>query len=68
VLTSSYVLTKARTGEAVATGTRRISSSYDRSRQEFAALRAERDAENRAARELAELLRLAIAQDILKAQ
>ena len=68
VLTSSYVLTRARTGEAVATGTRRISSSYDRSRQEFAALRAERDAENRAARELAELLRLALAQDILKAQ
>jgi LPS-assembly lipoprotein len=65
-MTSSYVLRRADTGEIVSTGTRRISSSYDRPRQEFAALRAERDAENRAARELAELLKLAIGQDLSK--
>jgi LPS-assembly lipoprotein len=65
-LTSSYVLRRADTGAIVSSGTRRISSSYDRPRQEFAALRAERDAENRAARELAELLKLAIAQDLSK--
>jgi len=64
VMTSSYRLTKVGTGEVVARGTRRISSSYDRPRQEFAALRAQRDAENRAARELAELLKLAIGQDL----
>jgi LPS-assembly lipoprotein len=64
VMTSSYRLTRVGTGEVVARGTRRISSSYDRPRQEFAALRAQRDAENRAARELAELLKLAIGQDL----
>lgn len=64
VMTSSYRLTTVGSGEVVASGTRRISSSYDRPRQEFAALRAQRDAENRAARELAELLKLAIGQDL----
>jgi LPS-assembly lipoprotein len=71
-LAASYVLTDreavnkdtAGDGMVVATGDRRIVASYDVPRQEFAALRAERDAENRAARELAELLRLAIAQDM----
>lgn len=64
ILTSSYLLTDAKTGQVVGRGRRQISSSYDRSRQEFAALRAKRDAENRAARELAELVRLSIGQDI----
>lgn len=68
IMTSSYRLTRVDTGEVVARGTRRINSSYDRPRQEFAALRAERDAENRAAREMAELLKLAIGQDISKLQ
>jgi LPS-assembly lipoprotein len=59
---SSYTLSKG--GTQVAAGRRQVSSPYDAPRQEFANLRAVRDAENRAARELAELLRLAIAQDI----
>ena len=63
-LASVYVLTETETGERVAAGNRQISASYDVPRQEFAALRAQRDAENRAARELAELLRLAVAQDL----
>lgn len=63
-LTSTYSLVDNATGKIVAAGRRNISSSYDIPRQEFAALRAERDAQNRAARELAELLRHAVALDL----
>jgi len=65
-LTAAYTLTDARTGKAVATGKRSISSSYDKPSQEFASYRAQIDAENRAARELADLLRLGLAQDLSK--
>ncbi len=65
-LISSYRLTKA--GQPIATGRRQVASQYDVPRQEFASLRAEIDAENRAARELAELLRLAVAQDLKRAE
>lgn len=65
-LTATYVVTDIKTGKEVAKGKRSVSSSYDRPRQEFARARAERDAENRAARELAEMLQLAIAQDMSK--
>ncbi|MBE7184562.1 MAG: hypothetical protein INR68_09175 [Methylobacterium mesophilicum] len=68
VMNATYSLTDAATGAVVANGRRSMSSSYDVPRQEFAVLRAQRDAENRAARELAELLRLAIAQDLLNIQ
>ena len=61
---SNYVLVDAATQEPVARGRRQITSQYDIPDQEFAAYRAQRDAENRAARELAELLQLAIAQDL----
>lgn len=66
VLSSNYVLSDAATGTPVATGTRSVTASFDRSRQQFAQLRAERDAENRAARELAEVLRLVIAGELSK--
>lgn len=65
-LTANYVLRDSATGTVVAVGKRSIPSSFDRPRQEFAAYRAQIDAENRAARELADLLRLAIAQDLAK--
>ena len=65
-LTGRYTLTEAGTGKKVGAGSRSISSSFDRPLQEFANYRAQRDAENRAARELAELLHLAIAQDLAK--
>ena len=65
-LTGTYVVTENRTGKRMAAGKRNVSASYDRPRQEFANMRAQRDASNRAARELAELLRLAIAQDMSK--
>jgi LPS-assembly lipoprotein len=61
-LISSYRLTK--TGQVIATGRRQVAAQFDVPVQEFAHLRAEHDAENRAARELAELLRLAVAQDL----
>jgi LPS-assembly lipoprotein len=64
VLGSYYVLSDASTGNQVATGSREITASFDRPRQQFAQLRAERDAEDRAARELAEALKLAIAADL----
>lgn len=64
VMTATYALTEAKTGVQVASGTRMMSAAFDQPRQEFAVLRAARDAEDRAARELAELLRLAIAQDL----
>ncbi len=63
-LTSTYQLRDAATGAIVARGTRQMTSSLDVPVQQFAAERALRDAENRAARELAELLRLALAQDL----
>jgi LPS-assembly lipoprotein len=60
----TYVLTSAETGAIVARGIQQMVASYDVPSQQFARLRAERDAQNRAARELAELIRLAIANDL----
>ncbi|MER9892026.1 LPS assembly lipoprotein LptE [Mesorhizobium sp. M0119] len=65
-LTANYVLSDAKTGTVIARGKRSIPASYDRPRQEFASYRAQIDAENRAARELADVLRLSIAQDLIK--
>lgn len=55
-----YVLTEIATGKEVVSGTHEILSSYDRPKQEFASARAKLDAEDRAARELAEFIRLSI--------
>jgi LPS-assembly lipoprotein len=62
---AGYKLTDS-TGRVVGAGDRQFTSSYDVPRQEFAAVRAQIDAENRAARELAELVRLAVAQDLAR--
>jgi LPS-assembly lipoprotein len=62
-----YYTLSDSTGKTIAKGNRRVMSSFDVPRQEFAALRAKRDAENRSARELAELLQLVIAQELSKA-
>jgi LPS-assembly lipoprotein len=59
----SYKLTDA-SGKPFSQGDRQIAASYDVPRQEFAAVRARIDAEDRAARELAELIRMAVAQDL----
>lgn len=66
-MTSLYQINDTTTGESVASGKRQVMASFDRPRQEFAAARAERDAQDRAARELAEQLRLAILQDLERA-
>lgn len=60
----SYVLTDASNGERISSGRRSVQAPYDIPRQEFAALRAVRNAEDRASRELAEVLRLALAQEL----
>jgi LPS-assembly lipoprotein len=65
-MTASYSLAGAKSGQVIASGRRSISSQYDVPRQEFAAYRARLNAEDRAARELAELINLAIAQDLSK--
>jgi LPS-assembly lipoprotein len=65
-LTAAYTLTDAKTGATISKGKRAITSSFDRPRQEYASYRAQIDAENRAARELAEALHLAIAQDLVR--
>jgi LPS-assembly lipoprotein len=62
-LTSLYVL-KDSSGKQIASGKRTATASFDRPLQQFATLRAQRDAENRAARELAEMLKLALAADL----
>jgi len=63
--TAGYTLTDSA-GAVVSTGSRQFMASYDVPEQEFAAYRAQLDAENRAAREVAELVRLAVAQDLSK--
>lgn len=67
VLTGEFVLRDRASGDIVARGRRSASASFDHTRQEFAHLRAVRDAENRAARELAEMLRFAVAQELIRA-
>jgi LPS-assembly lipoprotein len=63
--TSNFVLFD-RDGKAVTAGTRSVSASFDRPRREFATLRANRGALERAGDELAEQIFLAIAQKLLQ--
>lgn len=65
VVSSLYVLTDT-SGKTVASGKRVATASFDFPLQQFASLRAQRDAENRAARELADILKLALAADLSK--
>ncbi|EKF41905.1 LPS assembly lipoprotein LptE [Nitratireductor indicus] len=66
-MVATYTLKDSATAQPLASGTRQVTSAYDVPRQEFAALRAVRNAEDRSGRELAELLRLALGQDLAKA-
>lgn len=63
-LTGSYDLVEIKTGKIVASGSRFTHANYDRTSQSFANERARRNAENRAARSLAEQLRHAVAADL----
>ena len=60
-LTTTYTLTETVTGRVVASETIYNTASYDFSSQRFANLRAERDAENRAAKAAAEEIRTRLA-------
>lgn len=60
-LTGVYTLNDSVSGDALYSGRRSATASYDSFDQAFANLRAARDAENRAARELAELIRADVA-------
>ena len=62
-----YTLTEIATGRVVSAGVRSVQAHYDIPGQNYAAQRAVRDAENRGARELAEVLRLAAAQGLERA-
>lgn len=55
--TAKFVLTDTRTSEVIGEGKRKVVTFYDQTTQEFANRRARRDAENRAAEQLAEIIR-----------
>ena len=65
-VTADYNLTKSDSGETIASGKRSAVAMVDFPSQEFAKLRAIRDAENRGARELAELIRADIASALAR--
>lgn len=58
---ASYTITRLSDGQVIKSGKRDVVSQIDVSRQGFAKVRAIRDAENRASRELAEFIRAEIA-------
>jgi len=64
IMLASYDVVDVKTKRVIAAGRRQAVASYDRTPQSFANQRAEREAQNRAAGQLAQQLRLAIAQDI----
>ena len=68
VVSVTYRLVKSDSGDVISEGTRRAVASYDQTPQKFANERALRDAQNRAAKEVALYLRLAIGQALTKAQ
>ena len=66
-VTTNYTLTDTVDETKISTRRARASASYDVSGQEFANTRAERDAENRAARDVAERIRALLAADLARA-
>lgn len=65
-VTASYEIYDFAKKEIIARGRRETSASFDETSQSFATERATRDAENRAAKAVAEQLRLAISSDLNK--
>lgn len=64
IISSYEIIDLQNNHKTISQGRRLVQASYDRTGQSFANSRALRDAENRAAKELAESLRLAIYTDI----
>lgn len=65
-ITATYNLVDIASGQTVLRGARSANASYDVPRQQFASLRAQRSAEDRAAREAAELVYHAVAQQLAR--
>lgn len=64
VATATWTLTQNGTGKVLASGTNSVRVPYERSSQRFATVRAARDAQVRAAKNLATIVRGQIAADI----
>lgn len=65
VATATWTLTDARSGKVVSFGTNVVRAPYERSVQRFATVRAARDAQIRAAKNLATLIRGQLAADLV---
>ncbi|CAH1662896.1 conserved hypothetical protein [Hyphomicrobiales bacterium] len=64
IATATWKVTRIGTGEVVSSGTNSVRAPYERSSQRFASVRAARDAQVRAAKNLATIVRGQIAADI----
>lgn len=64
VATATWKVTRIGTGEVVSSGTNSVRAPYERSSQRFASVRAARDAQVRAAKNLATIVRGQIAADL----
>lgn len=62
--TATWKVTRIGTGEVVSSGTNSVRAPYERSSQRFASVRAARDAQIRAAKNLATIVRGQIAADL----
>lgn len=65
VATATWTLTNSASGEVVSKGTSMVRAPYERSSQRFATVRAARDAQVRAAKNLATLIRGQISADLV---
>ena len=65
-VTVNYLLIESETRKTVASGKRVAVASFDKTPQQFANERAERDAQNRAAKDVARQVHLAIAQALAR--
>jgi LPS-assembly lipoprotein len=61
IMSGTYTLTRVSDGQVLRTATRTVTTMLDLPQQEFAEMRAIRDGESRAGRELAEIIRTDIA-------
>lgn len=67
-VSANYTLVSLKDGAVVSTATAQTTVSFDRDAQRYATVRAERDAEIRAARVLAEQIRARIVSDLARAR
>lgn len=67
-VTANYTLVSLKDGKVVASGTAQATVSFDRDSQRYATVRAQRDAEIRAAKVLAEQIRTRIIGELARGQ